>query len=97
MTRLSRYFDSCRLLLILQATVDNALVRLLEDTTVSRDILCLLLELVVFFDKEERELPVAILNAAKQCALETFKMDQPVALETFKTDQPVAATNAITL
>ena len=60
--------------------MDDVLVRLLSDPTLSKDILCVLLELVAFFDKEARELPSKIQDAAKACALGFFKgeLDQPV-------------------
>lgn len=60
--------------------MDNALVQLLSDPTLNKDIPCVLLELVAFFDKEARELPSKILDAAKTCALGFFKgeLDQPV-------------------
>jgi len=59
----------------LQTIVDNALVRLLRDTSLNKDILCVLLELVAFFDKEARELPQVVLDAAKTCALHSFAGD----------------------
>ena len=54
-------------------SVDAALVRLLSDSSVSRDILTVFLDLVAFFNKEKKHFPLPVLNAAKKCALTKFK------------------------
>lgn len=56
-----------------QDSVDAALVRLLSDSSVSRDILTVFLDLVAFFNKEKKHFPHAVLDAAKRCALTKFK------------------------
>ena len=63
-----------------QDSVDATIARLLSDTTISRKILTVFLDLVAFFDKEKLELPLAVSEAAKRCALSSFKGDlhQPV-------------------
>lgn len=53
--------------------MDASLVRLLSDSLVSREILGVLLDLVAFFDKEKRELPAPVSDAAKKCALTKFR------------------------
>jgi hypothetical protein len=55
--------------------VDKALINLLSDPNVSKEISCALLDLVAFFDKENKPLPDAISQAAKGCALENFSGD----------------------
>lgn len=56
------------------------MVRLLSDTTISRTILTVFLDLIAFFHKEKLPLPEPVLDAAKRCALTSFKGDlhQPV-------------------
>jgi FKBP12-rapamycin complex-associated protein len=54
-------------------SVDAALVRLLSDSSVARDILTVFLDLIAFFNKEKKQFPKAVLEAAKRCALTKFK------------------------
>jgi len=60
--------------------VDNALVSILTDGGVSREIHLVLLELVAMFSKEKRDFPANVTDAAKTCALTAFSgdLDEPV-------------------
>lgn len=63
-----------------ETIVDDALAAILTDESVTRDILCVLLELVAFFNKEERDFPPNVIEAARDCALRAFQgdLDEPV-------------------
>ncbi|KAK4689267.1 hypothetical protein P7C73_g843, partial [Tremellales sp. Uapishka_1] len=56
-------------------SIDDALIQLFSDTTLSQDIGKELLNLLAFFDKEGMKVPDSVLEAAKICALSNFKGD----------------------
>ena len=58
-----------------QESVDAALIRILTDSTVPRDVLTVFLDLVAFFTKEKRQLPAVVNETAKRCALSNFLGD----------------------
>ncbi|OCF43750.1 phosphatidylinositol 3-kinase [Kwoniella heveanensis CBS 569] len=53
--------------------VDNTLVSLFSDSSISKDITVVLLELLAFFNKDKREFGSSVYEAAKACALNHFR------------------------
>lgn len=52
--------------------VDQALVRLLEDELITKDIKLTFLELLALFGKEKKPIPTSVAAAAAKCALSHF-------------------------
>nr|XP_019014364.1 phosphatidylinositol 3-kinase [Kwoniella pini CBS 10737]OCF53145.1 phosphatidylinositol 3-kinase [Kwoniella pini CBS 10737] len=52
--------------------VDNTLMLLLNDPSISQDITIVILELIAFFNKDKREFLPGVHKAAKNCALNHF-------------------------
>ncbi|WVQ82636.1 hypothetical protein IAT38_004768 [Cryptococcus sp. DSM 104549] len=82
--------------------VDNALVSLLSDSSVGKDIVIVILDLLAFFHKDKKNFSPAVHHAAKACALSQFQgaLNQPLPgvilwymeqqAETFPTQENVA-------